>query len=441
VAITTFNSEGFCSCNNPTAAKDNKGTKYCRRCNKDIEDTTPVIDFDSKVRSENLVSLQEARDLDQHWPHADPVPPKFSPAVYEDDASGLGPDIDCPFCYGHTGWSYSTGKNGNIEDEAYCGDCDIVYTIATGEFVSGSGDPKTIKAKHNQPAKGSAEDKSVQIIKNGKGPDKPAEPDKPIEKHYCRADKDSKGTFVIICDYCPKTFEKWKDAFDHETVDSDGKPKGTGYSYGGGGFSSCSHHPTHVINGGEEGWNIYAGNKWGCSGKLKDYDIVLNLTGDSVYRQGHSIPIPALSKFQGGQSQKNLKPIEIVLDWPDMGVLDLGRDWWDAFAAHVKKSKSKVVMFCMGGHGRTGTALASLLVTFLGWGAKESIDWVHENYCEKAIETVSQMTYVYKMAGEKPPSDLKARKGKGTGNVQTVTTVGGNDDKGHTGGNGSTKLI
>lgn len=418
--VKSLSSEGFCTCTDPTVDKDNAGVKYCKRCNKDLKENMEEglyafgRDFETSVREDNLANIAEAG---------------------LDNASDVNPDVDCPFCYGKTGWSYSTGDNGDVEDEAYCGDCDIVYKIATGEFVSGSGDPKTIKAKHNKPATGGAEGKSVNIIKNGKGTggndNKSNKKDTPIEKHYCRAGKDDKGNFAIVCDFCPKTFPAWKDAFDHETVDSTGQPKKTYVSVG---YSHCDHSPTHVVNGGEEGWNIYAGNKWGCSGKLKNYDIVLNLTGDSVYKTGHLIPIPALSKFASKQEQ-NVKPIEIVLDWPDMGVLDMGRDWWEAFAAHVKKTKSKVVMFCLGGHGRTGTALASLLVVLLKWGAEESIDWVQKNYCKKAIETVDQKKYVYMIAGEKAPSGLTARKGHGytkgnaTGSTQ-VTTVGSNDHKG-----------
>lgn len=402
--------EGFCKCSNPTKVRDNCGTCYCRRCNRDIEEVNQgLTDFEEGVKASNLDSLQEA-------------------ALTSDiDLEPMAGDTSCPFCYANTAWSYPSGDDGEKEDEAYCGDCDIAFKVATGTFVAGSGDPKTIKAKHSKPSR--AEEKDVKIIKNGKD----AEEATKFEKHYCVKDHKAKG-FSIICQYCPATFTEWGPAIAHETVDLNGAPKSKNSYYTAGiggysGYASCSHNPTHIINGGEEGWNVFAGNRWGCSDKLGDYDLVLNLTGDPVRRSvGHVIPIAELKKWQG-KSPSSPKYTEVVLDWPDMGVVNLGKDFWAAFTDYVRKEKKKVVVFCVGGHGRTGTALAVLLHNFLGWSAEESIKWVRKNYCNKTIETVSQMEYVYEMTGEEVPANLKARKGQGFGGKKAaITTVGGNDD-------------
>lgn len=47
---------------------------------------------------------------------------------------------------------------------------------------------------------------------------------------------------------------------------------------------------------------------------------------------------------------------------------------------------------CMGGHGRTGTVLAAVVCEFTG--NKDSIKWVRENYCHKAVESSEQIRFL-----------------------------------------------
>jgi protein-tyrosine phosphatase len=48
---------------------------------------------------------------------------------------------------------------------------------------------------------------------------------------------------------------------------------------------------------------------------------------------------------------------------------------------------------CVGGHGRTGTALACL-AALSGKPAQEAVAWVRTNYCSKAVETPEQGAFV-----------------------------------------------
>ena len=48
---------------------------------------------------------------------------------------------------------------------------------------------------------------------------------------------------------------------------------------------------------------------------------------------------------------------------------------------------------CLGGHGRTGTALACLAV-LTGTPPGEAVAWVRAEYCEKAVETDEQHAFV-----------------------------------------------
>lgn len=51
----------------------------------------------------------------------------------------------------------------------------------------------------------------------------------------------------------------------------------------------------------------------------------------------------------------------------------------------------------MGGHGRTGTAIATLMVLTKRMTGKAAIKKVKKMYCDKAIETLSQQQYVIRV--------------------------------------------
>ena len=79
------------------------------------------------------------------------------------------------------------------------------------------------------------------------------------------------------------------------------------------------------------------------------------------------------------------------LDWPDFGVpedLDALRRALTDLLDRARKGE-RVEVGCLGGHGRTGTALACLAV-LTGTPANAAAAWVRTNYCYKAIETDAQ---------------------------------------------------
>lgn len=57
----------------------------------------------------------------------------------------------------------------------------------------------------------------------------------------------------------------------------------------------------------------------------------------------------------------------------------------------------KVHMGCIGGHGRTGMALAALVQYMTG--NADAITYVRENYCKKAVESETQVEFLYKEYG------------------------------------------
>jgi len=85
-------------------------------------------------------------------------------------------------------------------------------------------------------------------------------------------------------------------------------------------------------------------------------------------------------------------------------------------------SGKSVHVGCIGGHGRTGMVLAALVSQITG--SADAIKFVRDNYCDKAVETASQMDFLNKefgikvLAGSKsfgeyPVSSKKAKGGGG----------------------------
>ena len=67
------------------------------------------------------------------------------------------------------------------------------------------------------------------------------------------------------------------------------------------------------------------------------------------------------------------------------------------FLASSLKAGKKVHLGCIGGHGRTGTILSALVCYMTG--NKNATEYVRTNYCEKAVESVTQINWLYKNFG------------------------------------------
>jgi hypothetical protein len=153
----------------------------------------------------------------------------------------------------------------------------------------------------------------------------------------------------------------------------------------------CYHAPQQVIAG--KGWGVWAGTKAGCIETANKYDVIMNLTFSSI-KECHSIPIPELKKWESYSSPF----IELQMEWPDCGIIRLPRAFWEELVVYLETNHSKLLIFCQGGHGRTGTAIACLMVTALDYTAKQAIAWIRKNYCSSAIESVSQENYIRQIA-------------------------------------------
>ena len=83
------------------------------------------------------------------------------------------------------------------------------------------------------------------------------------------------------------------------------------------------------------------------------------------------------------------------IDWPDFGVPADGDAVAGALRAVLERARSgqDVEVGCLGGHGRTGTAL-SCLAALAGHPASDAVAWVRSGYCAKAVETPEQEAFI-----------------------------------------------
>ena len=85
----------------------------------------------------------------------------------------------------------------------------------------------------------------------------------------------------------------------------------------------------------------------------------------------------------------------VNLDWPDFGVPLDPAQVVVALRSGLERARrgERVEVGCLGGHGRTGTALACLAV-LTGHPASQAVAWTRASYCIKAVETHQQEKFV-----------------------------------------------
>jgi hypothetical protein len=83
------------------------------------------------------------------------------------------------------------------------------------------------------------------------------------------------------------------------------------------------------------------------------------------------------------------------VDWPDFGLPVDGDGLRAALVALLDRARAgeRVEIGCLGGHGRTGTALACLAV-LAGTPADQAVAWARGAYCPRAVETDAQHAFV-----------------------------------------------
>ena len=146
---------------------------------------------------------------------------------------------------------------------------------------------------------------------------------------------------------------------------------------------ACDHTPKKIFE--HEGVSYYAADEDGAD--EFGAGLVLNLTARS-----HILPsfsIPELKKHFAVEFD------EVMVPCPDFGIPKVKDSFWRAIHKYsVKKGYKDVCVHCMGGHGRTGTALAALMIVLKKWSTKQAVTFLRTNYCEQAVESERQVDYL-----------------------------------------------
>lgn len=146
----------------------------------------------------------------------------------------------------------------------------------------------------------------------------------------------------------------------------------------------CNHKPTEALFS-IEGILFYASNQNNIG--VFDGDLIINLT--KIPDTPKSASIPELKDHYYSF------PEEIMIPCPDYGTPNIKLSFWEALFDYIKKEKFETVcIHCELGHGRTGTALSSIIIANLGLPADEAVDIVRRKYCEDAVETFEQAEYL-----------------------------------------------
>ena len=164
----------------------------------------------------------------------------------------------------------------------------------------------------------------------------------------------------------------------------------------------CRHEPTPVFE--KDGIVYHACSKthvpWDWDGPI------VNLLGDKDLVRADPRIFASdgwddLEKYTANFSQI---PDCIVIDWRDGGIPPVQKAFWSAFHQMALTDKRPPLFYCWGGHGRTGTALASMMLSLdVLETADKVMSFIRTQYCTEAIETFSQESYLYRLNGEDPP--------------------------------------
>ena len=146
---------------------------------------------------------------------------------------------------------------------------------------------------------------------------------------------------------------------------------------------------------------------WAARGRdikrLDRWDLLIPLADDyATY-----IPTNPISSNQQAKEElpasltTGIMPPVMTIDWPDQGIPHIGKKWWKDLADYLIDFNGDVAFFCMGGHGRTGTALTimSILCDQIP-DAVCPLYWLRDTYCEEAVESYEQVDYIEHITGE-----------------------------------------
>lgn len=149
----------------------------------------------------------------------------------------------------------------------------------------------------------------------------------------------------------------------------------------------CHHKPTLIFS--TKNANYHAADHNGVASF--EGDLIINLTQHPGIKVASNVwGIPQLAKHM-----KHF-PEELSVMWDDFEEPPVRATFWRAIDDYAKtKGIREICWHCAQGHGRTGTAVSAMLIANKGKGAEEAIFRVREEYCDQAVESDTQIRYLF----------------------------------------------
>lgn len=165
------------------------------------------------------------------------------------------------------------------------------------------------------------------------------------------------------------------------------------------------------------GWGMVEVAKFDCILDLAD---VLGKQGWKSRRWSRDVILPGgntafypLNKYiVGGWTPPaealagKIPPNIVRFNWRDGEAPRMTHEFWEELwplLPGTTKKPADICVCCMGGHGRTGTTLAALMMASDApeiWSPKVAILTVRSKHCEQAVETNRQLVYLNALAKE-----------------------------------------
>ena len=199
-----------------------------------------------------------------------------------------------------------------------------------------------------------------------------------------------------------KDWDSWLDRMDLES--STYSPAITG-SQTVQAFRSCQHHlQPFTFKVGKQEYTLFgsAFNNRKSNAQAAKAEVCVFLDHRWMMEYKPVWVNPAMAQEAQGQDmlrgQSASETPTIFLDWPDMGVLAI-KDLKPVVSYLANIIDIGVEIGCLGGHGRTGTLMALIMVQ-LGYKPGKAIKTIRKDYCDKAIETKKQEELIKAFAEE-----------------------------------------
>ena len=170
----------------------------------------------------------------------------------------------------------------------------------------------------------------------------------------------------------------------------------------------CGHSGVRELWDLPNGGSLYAGAEAHLRGQ---YSVIVDCTGYAFNAHGgvrasashRTCPLTFDAGAEGFASLADhiAQPTPRVhIDWPDGGAPPLAPSFW---AELLARASGSIAVCCVGGHGRTGTALAALYMAQHGGAGTdltltEVVGTVRKLHCAQAVETDEQVLYLETVA-------------------------------------------